>query len=155
MKNKKLLWMLVLCLVLILTAGLSGGAMWWMQNRNAHQGSAAPQPEPVDDRIYKYVNLDKVIVMLRTDEGQRASHYLAVDLVIKTPDTQEKALKDHLPLLRSVAVRALSSFSLDTASAMTIDQFSAEINRAFNESYERERREKPFAEAMIGKLIIE
>jgi flagellar FliL protein len=63
----------------------------------------------VDPIEYKYITLDKVIVMLRNGEGETGSHYLAVDLVFKTPPKTEKLTKEHLPLLRSVAVRSLSN----------------------------------------------
>ena len=58
-------------------------------------------------------------------------------------------------MLRSVAVKTLSTLPVDKAGTMTIDQYASEINRAFAETYAHERREKPFSEALIGKLIVE
>ena len=162
MKSKNTLLLLVLALVLILVAALAGGGVWWWQQRQAAAHAAQPaqaaqaaSAPKTDGQAYKYVTLDKVIVMLRGTEGQPVSHYLAVDLVFKTRVDQEKTVKEHLPLLRSVAVRSLSAYTMDKAGMMSIDQFAADINGAFSESYQREQREKPFAEAMIGKLIIE
>lgn len=159
MKSKNTLLLLVLALVLILVAALAGGGVWWWQQRQAAAHAAQPaqaaSAPKADGQAYKYVTLDKVIVMLRGTEGQPVSHYLAVDLVFKTRVDQEKTVKEHLPLLRSVAVRSLSAYTMDKAGMMSIDQFAADINGAFSESYQREQREKPFAEAMIGKLIIE
>jgi flagellar FliL protein len=57
--------------------------------------------------------------------------------------------------LRSVAVKALSSLPMAKASTMSIDQFSEELNKAFEDTYARDKREKPFSEVMIGKLIVE
>ena len=94
-------------------------------------------------------------VMLRTAEGEPMSHYLSIDLVFKTAAANEKKTKEHLPLLRSLAVRALSSYTLDKASRMNIDQVARDLNLAFARSYAESRIEKPFSEAMIGKLIIE
>jgi flagellar protein FliL len=159
MKSKNTLMLLAFALVLILVAGLAGGGVWWWQQRQAAAHAAQPaqaaSAPKTDGQAYKYVTLDKVIVMLRGTEGQPVSHYLAVDLVFKTRVDQEKTVKEHLPLLRSVAVRSLSAYTMDKAGMMSIDQFAADINGAFSESYQREQREKPFAEAMIGKLIIE
>ncbi len=159
MKSKNTLMLLAFALVLILVAGLAGGGVWWWQQRQASAQAAQPaqaaSAPKTDGHAYKYVTLDKVIVMLRGTEGQPVSHYLAVDLVFKTRVDQEKTVKEHLPLLRSVAVRSLSAYTMDKAGMMSIDQFAADINGAFSESYQREQREKPFAEAMIGKLIIE
>ena len=42
-----------------------------------------------------------------------------------------------------------------SAGTMTIDQYAGEINRAFVETYAHEHREKPFFDALIGKLIVE
>src|SRR6185369_8822337 len=116
---------------------------------------SAPKEAEVDTRAQKYVSLEKVIVMLRRGPSDPLAHYMAVDLVFKTSEDKEKVTREHLPMLRSVAVRALSAFDMEKAGPMTIDQVAAEINRAFQDSYARDHREKPFSEAMIGKLIIE
>lgn len=158
MKSKHTVLLLSAFLAIAIAALIAGGIFMFRQQHtqpaSPHKAAAAEQPKP-DSNSYKYINLDKVIVMLRGKAGEPASHYLAMDLVIKTREEQERAVKDHLPLLRSVAVRSLSNYTLDKAGLMSIDQFTADINKAFNESYKREQREKPFAEAMISKLIIE
>lgn len=158
MKSKHTVLLLSAFLAIAIAALIAGGVFMWRQQHAQpavpHKAAAVEQPKP-DSNSYKYINLDKVIVMLRGKAGEPASHYLAMDLVIKTREEQERAVKDHLPLLRSVAVRSLSNYTLDKAGLMSIDQFTADINKAFNESYKREQREKPFAEAMISKLIIE
>ncbi|MEF7615612.1 flagellar basal body-associated FliL family protein [Aquincola sp. MAHUQ-54] len=136
----------------VLLLGGGGAAAWWYMKPKAEHVEEAKK---TDKTVYKYVNLDKIIVMLRGREGEPLSHYLAVDLVFKTPAEQEKTIKDHLPLLRSVAVKALSAHTLETAGKLTIDQYTDEINAAFAKSYEADHREMPFKVAMIGKLIIE
>ncbi|HWK49846.1 MAG TPA: hypothetical protein VNR40_08150, partial [Steroidobacter sp.] len=74
--------------VAVIAVGIGVGATWWLMKGGSAIASAeaAPVPEeetPVDDRIYKYVSLEKVIVMLRGMEGEPAPHYLALDLVFK------------------------------------------------------------------------
>lgn len=132
---------------------ISGAAAWRYLAPHATDAEAA-RPA-AEHRSYKYISLDKIIVMLRGQAGEPMTHYLAVDLVFKTPHEQEKTAKEHLPMLRSVAVKALSNYTLESAGAMSIDQFTAAINRAYSESYAREQQEKPFVDVMIGKLIIE
>lgn len=152
MKKKMLI---VVTAVVLLAAG--GAGAWYYLGGHAKGGHEAEKP-PVDHRVYKYVTLDKIIVMLRNgSEGeiQGPSHYLAVDLVFKTPQETEKIAKEHLPMLRSVAVKALSTYTRDAAVGMTIDQFSAAINRAYSESYANDQQEKPFTDVLISKLIIE
>lgn len=138
---------------LIATVALAGGAWYFL--RPPASGGSEPVRPAADPQVYKYLSLEKVIVMLRGAPGEPMSHYLAVDLVFKAPHQHEKTTKEHLPMLRSVAVRALSEYTFEAASLMTIEQFTAGINRAFSESYARELQEKPFTEVMIGKLIIE
>jgi len=121
----------------------------------ASQAAPAPAAAPVDTRVQKYVTLEKVIVMLRREQGDAVTHYLALDLVFRTAEDNERTTRDHLPLLRSVAVKTLSTLSVEKAGTMSIDQYATEINRAFADAYARERREKPFSEAMVGKLIVE
>src|SRR5688572_20652891 len=105
--------------VTVLAVGIGAGTAWWMMKGGGAISSAqaAPVPEegPADDRIYKYVSLEKVIVMLRGVAGEPAPHYLALDLVFKTPEETERTTREHLPLLRSVAVKELSTLTMDHA----------------------------------------
>ena len=143
--------------VALLAAGAAGGAMWYLAPAQQHAaGAKAEQPKKeLEKKPTKYVTLDKVIVMLRRAPNEVAAHYLSVDLVLATTAEQEKEAKEHLPLLRAVAVRALSSHTLAEASSMTVEQFAALLNKTFDASYASEERDKPFDEVMIGKLIIE
>jgi flagellar FliL protein len=138
----------------LLVAGASGGAVWWWSQRQALAATASPRPE-YDKQEYRYISLDKIIVMLRTRAGEPMSHYLAVDLVFKTPVEKERFVRDQLPMLRSVALRAMSEYSLDKALVITIDQLAADLNAAYKISYEQDNHEKPFAEVLVGKLIVE
>ena len=138
----------------LVIAAAGGGGVWWWQGRQA-AAAKAPAAPVLDKQEYKYVTLDKVIVMLRGNAGEPLSHYLAVDLVFKTAAEKEKIVKEHLPLLRSIAVKALSAYTLDKATAMTIEQLATDVNAAFEASYTSDRHEKPFTEALIGKLIVE
>ena len=145
-------------LVALLAAGAAGGAMWYLARPVAAHGDVAetkPPPPATGKKSRKFLTLDKVIVMLRHAPGDTDTHYLSADLVIATTEEKEKLTKDHLPLMRSIAVSTLSSFAVDKAQSMTVEQYAEQINKAFNLSYEREQMEKPFTEVMVGKLIIE
>lgn len=163
MKNFKLI--LAVLLACLVCAASAGGAAWYFTRPAAtpaaalagtagHAAAAAAAPH-AEHKDYKYITLDKVIVMLRRTPGEAVSHYLSADLVIATSEKNERETKDQLPLLRSVAVQALSAYPMAKAEAMTVDQFAIEINRAFAASYARDGKERPFANVMIGKLIIE
>lgn len=141
-------------LVGMLLAGGGAAAAWW--TLRASQGDAAvPLRAEAERHPPRYVSLEKVIVMLRREPGDPRSHYMAVDLVFKTAEKWERVTREHLPMLRSVAVRALSTLTPERAGAMSVDDLAAEVSRAYFESYAAENREKPFTEVMIGKLIIE
>jgi flagellar FliL protein len=135
----------------------AGGAMWWMGMRPpaTQPQAAASAAHAPDTRARKYITLEKVIVMLRRAPGETVPHYLAADLVIGATDDKERLVKEHLPMLRSVAVRALSAFPMSKAEGMTVDQIAADLNRAFADVYAKEGKERPFTDVMIGKLIIE
>lgn len=139
--------------VAVAAAAAAGGAMWYMTPAPA-EGSVAARPAP-EKKPTRYVTLDKVIVMLRRAPTEQAAHYLSVDLVLATTPAEEKEAKEQLPLLRSIAVSALSARTLAEASSMTVDQYAAELNKVFNANYEKENHVKPFSEVMVGKLIIE
>jgi flagellar FliL protein len=144
--------------VAVLAAGAAGGAMWYLAKPvagHADVAEAKTPPPATGKKARKFLTLDKVIVMLRRGPGDGETHYLSADLVIATTEEKEKLTKDHLPLMRSIAVSTLSSFPMDKAQTMTVEQFAEQINKAFNVSYEREQMEKPFTEVMVGKLIIE
>lgn len=144
---------ILIALAAVLLAGAAAAGGWWLSRQSAPAGAEAEAPKPAPD--YKYVSLDKVIVMLRGRGGEAVSHYMAVDIVFKALPDDEKRAKEHLPLLRTVAVKALSSYTVESAAAMTVEQFAGELNKAYAASYGAEHREPPFAEALIGKLIIE
>ena len=160
--NSKLKMMLGVLGVVLVGAASAGGAMWWTQSQAAESAVAGAASTPQQakkkeksDKPAKYVTLDKVIVMLRRGPNETSAHYLSTDLVLATTEEHEKQAKEHLPLLRAVAVRALSSHTLADASSMTVEQFAAQLNKTFDASYARENHIKPFSEVMIGKLIIE
>ena len=141
--------------VAVLAATAAGGAFWYLNPAAATApGAAAAKPAP-EKKLTKYVTLDKVIVMLRRAPTEQAAHYLSVDLVLATTPEEEKETKEQLPLLRSIAVSALSARTLAEASSMTVDQYAADLNKVFNANYEKENHAKPFSEVMVGKLIIE
>lgn len=160
--NSKLKMMIGAAAVVLVGAASAAGAMWWMQSEakapTAAEAAAAKQDakkKEKSDKPAKYVTLDKVIVMLRRGPNESSAHYLSTDLVLATTVDQEKQAKEHLPLLRAVAVRALSSHTLAEASSMTVEQVAAHLNKTFDANYASEERDKPFDEVMIGKLIIE
>ena len=133
--------------------------MMYMKSQEAAPGAekvahAEPKKEKSDKPV-KYVTLDKVIVMLKRGPNEATAHYLSTDLVLATDAEREKHAKEHLPLLRAIAVRALSSHSLAQASTMSVEEYAAQLNKTFDASYAAEEREKPFDEVMIGKLIVE
>jgi flagellar FliL protein len=152
--NKKTLFAIVGAV--ILSAGAAGGAVWWfMPKPAAAAGEEKKAEKPKEAKPMKYVTLDKVIVMLRRGPDEADTHYLSTDLVLATEPAKEKETKENLPLLRSLAVRTLSGYTMAEASSMTVDKYAEQLNHAFDASYEHEHAEKPFAEVMIGKLIIE
>ncbi|MBD8543528.1 MAG: flagellar basal body-associated FliL family protein [Massilia sp.] len=149
MKSKLII---AIAAVAVLAAAAAGGAMWYTSTTAGAAVAAKPAPET---KLTKYVTLDKVIVMLRRAPAEQATHYLSVDLVLATTAADEKATKEQLPLLRSIVVSALSARTMTEASAMTVDQYAAELNKVFNANYAKENHIKPFSEVMVGKLIIE
>jgi flagellar FliL protein len=157
--NNKLKTIMGVTGVALVSAAVAGAAVWWyapspVPTAAAAAGKVAAEAK-ADKKPAKYVTLDKVIVMLRREPNQAEAHYLSADLVLATTEEHEKKTKEHLPLLRSIAVRALSGYAMSTASAMTVQQYADELNRTFDASYAKEKGEKPFTEVMIGKLIIE
>lgn len=153
MKNMKLV--IAFVLVAVVGAGAAGGAFWWFNMKQAPAANAKAEPKHADAEEHKYITLDKLVVMLQRSPGETTVHYLAADLVFSTSEKKEKQAKEHLPMLRSVAVKALSAYPMSKAEAMTVDQFASALNRAFAEHYAKEGKVQPFSEVMIGKLIIE
>ncbi|MDR7051440.1 flagellar FliL protein [Duganella sp. 3397] len=158
--NKKII--VAIALVVVVGAAVAGGAFWYMskgadhaEETSADGKKAAKKEEKKKEGPPKYLTVDKVIIMLKRSPGDTTAHYMSADLVITTDEKTAGRAKEHLPMLRSVAVRTLSSLPLATAQSMTIDQFAAELNKAFDAAYEHDGMEKPFSDVMIGKLIIE
>ncbi|MES2741515.1 MAG: flagellar basal body-associated FliL family protein [Pseudomonadota bacterium] len=150
--KKYLKWIVV---ALVLLGGAGGAAWYFLRPKPAPGGAAVVEEKKTEKEAHKYITLDKVVIMLRRGPDDGESHYLSTDLVITTTDKQEKMVKEHLPLLRSVAVKALAGYSIEKASGMTVEQYAELINLAFDAHYKKEKADKPFSEVMIGKLIIE
>ncbi|NML63320.1 flagellar basal body protein [Massilia sp. RP-1-19] len=159
--NKKVSSMIAFAGVALVSAAVAGAAMWWYGpvpgagHAVAAEAEQAPVEEDEKKEPARYVTLDKVIVMLKRNAGDTQAHYISTDLVLSTTEENEKKAKEHLPMLRTVAVRALSSYAMNEASAMTVEQFAERLNNSFEATYAAEKTEKPFSEVMIGKLIIE
>jgi flagellar FliL protein len=157
--NSKLKMMAVIAGAVILSAAGAGGAVWWFMPKPATAAGASAkkmeEEKPKDGKPLKYVTLEKVIVMLRRANPEGDTHYLSTDLVLAVEPAREKETKENLPLLRSLAVRTLSSYTMADASAMTVEQYADALNKSFDANYEHEHTEKPFTQVMIGKLIIE
>jgi flagellar FliL protein len=156
MKTSKVVILAMLGGLFSVSAG--GAATWWLLKSELKPqagGQEEPKAVQVDTRAFRYVPLDKVIVMLRNTAGEPVSHYLALDLVFMSSVETEKVTREHLPLLRSVALKALSALTMETASRLTVDELTAQINAAYTQTYADDLAGKPFAEAMISKLIIE
>ncbi|CUI07775.1 flagellar basal body-associated FliL family protein [Massilia antarctica] len=140
----------------ILGAAAAGAALYFKQPLPGKDGKhAAVEPEAHPKKPARYVSLDKVIVMLRRSPGETQAHYISTDLVLSTTLDQEKKTKDDLPMLRSVAVRALSAHTMSAAQELTVEQYAEQLNNTFAATYDKDKLEKPFSEVMIGKLIIE
>jgi flagellar FliL protein len=160
--NSKLKMILGVFAVVLVSAGAAGGAMWWMKSQEAAPGTektahaeAKKEKKEKSDKPARYVTLDKVIVMLKRGPNDTVNHYLSTDLVLSTDEEGEKSTKEHLPLLRAVAVRALSAHTVTEASGMSVEQYAEQLNKTFDASYASEDREKPFGQVLIGKLIVE
>lgn len=156
--NSKVKMIVAIAGAVVVSAAGAGGAVWWfMPKPAAAAGSAkkAEEEKPKEGKPLKYVTLEKVIVMLRRGENDADTHYLSTDLVLAADPAKEKETKENLPLLRSLAVRTLSAYTMAEASAMTVEQYAEALNKSFDADYERAHTEKPFAQVMIGKLIIE
>ena len=170
MKTRGVVTIAVLAAVGAVALGATG-AVWVVQHpdelpqvsfgRPAKSSGAkaadARQDEPVtDSRAFKYVSLEKVIVMLRKPDGAAADeHYMSIDLVFPTPAENEGVTREQLPLLRSVAVQTLSKLTADAADHASIDDIGSQINEAYDQTYAHDRHGKPFADVKIAKLIVE
>ncbi|SUA90096.1 flagellar basal body-associated protein FliL [Pandoraea pulmonicola] len=151
--NKKTRVMVGLVLAI---AGAAAGGFWVYARSVAHDDGAAAQESLAADP-YKYVGVEKIVVMLKPDNETdvREIHYAALDIILKSAPEKEASVREQLPLLSSIAVKAVSGQTLESIRNMSIDDLSCKINAAFTESYRHRNVEQPFVTAMIGKLLVE
>ncbi|MGL6069778.1 flagellar basal body-associated FliL family protein [Craterilacuibacter sp.] len=138
----------------LLTVALSGGGVYFWMSQGAHGKSAEPVTEPAVTGN-RFVSLDKVIVMLKSAPEGGAMQYMVVDLVFRTSEKQEAEVKTQLPLLKSLAVRSLSLLDGHQAAALGVDAHQQRLSKAYVAAFGKERREMPFSEVMVSKLIVE
>ncbi|WP_455555987.1 flagellar basal body-associated FliL family protein [Comamonas sp.] len=149
--NKKL--SIIIVTAVLLCAGMAGGAIWWVQQQSA--SAAVPVAPRIDESQYSYVTLDKVVVMLRTDQARAQNYYMSLDLVFRTDKTHEKTVKGDLPMLKGVAVRTLSQINVEEAKAMSIDTWTDLLRREMMAAYETRLHLRGFDQVMVTRLIIE
>lgn len=160
MKKKTLITFAGLTLGGLFLVAAGAGAAWWQLRPASSDGGkeAATKQIAAEKAVLKdakYVSLEKVIVMLRNRENEAATRYMAIDLVFRTDPRQEKAVREQLPFLRSIALRHLAGYTADKAGAATVDELTADINEAYGARYRHDDIPMPFTDVMIGKLIIE
>ena len=149
---------IIIVLASVVVLGGAGGGAWFMlrsKDKDKDAKAAEPKAVEIDKREYKYISLDKVVVMLRPASGETDAHYIALDVEFKALAESAEAVKEQLPLLRSSAVKLFSTITADDAKRATIDETTKKLNKAFADSYAAEHTTEPFTEAMIGKIIIE
>ena len=156
MKSKTVVIFAVSMLLTLLLGG--GGTYWWLQQQGGVAALHSPLREPVaaaePATPKRYLTLDKIIVMLR-EAGQDELHYMSIDLVFRTDNEQQAQVKEQLPLLKSIAVRALSQLTRTQAAAMSVDQFQALLLQRYGEAYRKDQQPQPFSDVMVSKLIVE
>jgi flagellar FliL protein len=153
--NKKTIVIVALAVMLAVALG-AGGVYWWLGQGKAGASTSTAHAEKAEKaEPSRFVSLDKVVVMLRSEAGDPQLHYMALDLVFRTSEAHEKELKEQLPFLKAVAVRALSPLVLARASGMSIDDYQKLLSKAYHASYGAEHGTQLFSEVMVGKLIIE
>lgn len=154
MKKKTVVSMIVGATLLV--GGTIGGT-WAFLSRNA---SHRPAPVAAQDK-YKYVGESQIVVMLRQQDGQNATsidaqaHYAMLDLVLKTTPEKEAIVRDHMLLLRSLTVDAVSQYTLEQLRQMNVAELANVLDRAFRQSYKTRAVAMPFESVMIGKLLAE
>ena len=145
---------MLLALVAILGVGVAAGGWWWEQR--APVAVAAQTSPQLDVRQASYVTLDKIVVMLKTDQSLRtANTYMSLDLVLRTDKPHEKAAKAELPMLKGVAVRTLSQLTVEQARTMSIDEWTELLSADLVAAYASHPDLRPFDKVMVSRLIIE
>ena len=98
---------LLIAIIAIVAAGVTGGATWFFMSRHTGSTAAAPSAPPAP-RAPIYYALDPITVNLQSDDGE--THYLRIGLTLKL-DSQatQDALIAHMPEIRSRILLALSN----------------------------------------------
>lgn len=143
--------------VVLLSATVGLGSRWVGDRFGFPVGAGATTPAAsvTEPRDFRYVSLEKILVMLRGSEGGAPDHYLLLDQVFKVPVKDERMLRDHLPRLRSVAVRALSTYTMADAGRLGIDELNGVLGKAYRDDYAASNEAPPFTDTMIGKFVLE
>ncbi|WP_213762753.1 flagellar basal body-associated FliL family protein [Caballeronia sp. dw_19] len=149
---------LLLVAASVLTLSAAGGLMLarshgvWPFAGETRESEKEKRPNAAD---YRYVTLDKLIVMLRNPVGATRSRYLSMDLVFSvTSSSSQKEIHEQLPMLRSVAYRALSKYTVEDARRLTVDDYAAVLMSAYATAYGSPAN-IPFSDVLIGKLMLE
>lgn len=144
----------IILVTLLVCAAAGGGAWWWVQHKS-HQAASSGQAPAIDLSQSSYVSLDKIVVMLRTQEPKPGNDYLSLELVFRTDKTHEKSVRADLPMLKGVAVRTLSKLDVDRAKAMSIEEWTELLATDLMAAYVDRPTLRRFDQVMVSRLIIE
>ncbi|WP_153099484.1 flagellar basal body-associated FliL family protein [Paraburkholderia hayleyella] len=152
---KKILVISVVALLVLAAGGLTTAWLARIGPFKTDGPVSAEEKKAIADGDFRYVSLDKLIVMLRDSGSSTRSRYLAMDLVFKVEDAKhEKHVREALPLLRATAHRVLSTYSVEQIRQMNVDELVAVLKREYVQAYGSAKR-LPFADLFIGKLMVD
>lgn len=146
---------LVVAAALVVCAATVGGAWWWVQQQAAHNAASQKVAPVIDMEQASYVTLEKIVVMLNSEAPRVRNFYLAADLVLRTDKIHEKAVRAELPMLKGVAVQALSRMQVEQARGMSMEEWSGLLQRELMGAYEEHPHLRLFDRVMVSRLIIE
>jgi flagellar protein FliL len=102
----------------------------------------------------RYVQLDRLVVMLRDDASVRP-RYVSIDLVLTAPTQKhEKQVREQLPMLRAVSYQALSDLSVADVRRMRPTDYSTRLVSAFDTTYGGPGA-RPFDNVMIARVMVD
>lgn len=133
-----------------------GGATAFVMTRTGGEKNVVSKPGrlPIDANA-RYVSLDKLIVMLRGNEGTARPRYLVLDLVFSASDAKsEKHVKEHLPVLRATAYSALAERTPAEVQRMGPTELAALLNKEYEHAYGGADR-TPFDKVLVTKVMMD
>jgi flagellar FliL protein len=157
LKSKPAMAAIALCLVI---AGGAGGAVLFQKFMGFRDDPSQEAKVIKSSKAFNYVELDKIMVSLPTTAAQEGlapppHRICSLNMAFEIERKNKDKFRDVTPLIRSIAVQALSTHSYSEIRSMPLEQLQNDVSANMLKIAASRHLDRPFNSAIVTQLLCE